>query len=223
MAEKLFRRNPFAFNIRGNLIAGILAVAPLIAVWLVFEFLLDVLFQAGEPIVKAFANAVESWMPGTAPLFADFTVQWLSAVFAALFVLYAIGAVTSRVIGRRLMDFVEGIIARIPLVEIVYSSVRKLADVIQRRPEGTARVVLVEFPHPGMRALGLVMRVFKDAATGEDLAAVLVPTAPNPTTGYLEIVPMKSLTPTDMSMDQAMTMIVSGGATAPDHLTLSPR
>jgi uncharacterized membrane protein len=66
------------------------------------------------------------------------------------------------------------------------------------------------------------MRVFKDAATGEDLAAVLVPSAPNPTTGFLQIVAAKDLTPTDLSLDQAMTMIVSGGATAPERLTLRP-
>lgn len=220
MAEKLFTRNPFAFNIRGNLIAGLLALAPLIAVWLVFNFLLEVLFEAGEPLAKAFARLVDGWIPGLAPLLANPTVQWLSAVFAALLVLYAIGFVTSRVIGQRLMHYVERVIVRIPLVETIYSAVKKLVGVIQRQPDGAARVVLVEFPHPGVRAVGLVMRVFRDAETGEDLAAVLVPTAPNPSTGYLQIVPAKNLTPTDMSMDQAMTMIVSGGTMTPDRLTL---
>jgi uncharacterized membrane protein len=220
MAEKLFARNPFAFNIRGNLIAGLLALAPLIAVWLVFRFLLEVLFEAGEPIARAAAQLLDSWMPGLAPVLANSSVQWLTAVLAALLVLYAIGFVTSRVIGRRLMGLVEGIIVRIPLVETIYSAVKKLVGVFEREPQGAARVVLVEFPHPGLRAIGLVMRMFPDARTGEDLAAVLVPTAPNPTTGYLQIVPAKDLTPTDMSLDQAMTMIVSGGATAPDRLTL---
>jgi len=160
--------------------------------------------------------------PGLAPVLANTAVQHLSAVLAALLVIYAIGFVTSHYIGRRLVEFVEGIIARIPLVETIYSAVKKLVGVIQREPQGTARVVLVAFPHPGLRAIGLVMRVFKDADTGEDLAAVLVPSAPNPTTGFLQIVAAKDLTPTDMSLDQAMTMIVSGGATAPERLTLKP-
>jgi uncharacterized membrane protein len=220
MAEKHFARNPFAFNIRGNLIAGLLALAPLIAVWLVFEFLLDVLFEAGEPIAGALARVLDRWMPGLAPVLANSAVQHLSAVLAALLVIYTIGFVTSHFIGRRLMEFVEGIIARIPLVETIYSAVKKLVGVIQREPQGSARVVLIEFPHPGLRALGLVMRIFKDADTGEELAAVLVPSAPNPTTGFLQIVAAKDLTPTDMSLDQAMTMIVSGGATTPERLTL---
>jgi uncharacterized membrane protein len=220
MAEKLFARNPFAFNIRGNLIAGLLALAPLIAVWLVFKFLIEVLFEAGQPMAEALAGFAESRMPALTPWLADPTVQRVSAVLAALLVLYAIGFVTSRVIGQRLVHLVERIIVRIPLVETVYSAVKKLVGVIQHQPEGTTRVVLVEYPHPGMRAIGLVTHVFRDAATGEDLAAVLVPSAPNPTTGFLQVLRAKDMTPTDLSLDQAMTMIVSGGVTAPDHLTL---
>jgi len=219
MAEKLFERNPFAFHIRGNLVAGILALAPLIAVGLVFRFVLEVLFEAGEPIAEPLATKVEAWRPALAPALRNPTIHWLFAVFVALFIIYAIGFVTSRVIGRRLVHYVEQVILRIPLVEAIYSAVKKLVGVIQHAPQGTARVVLIEFPHPGMRAIGLVMRIFKDMKTGEDLAAVLVPSAPNPTTGFLQVVPAKDLTPTDMSMDQAMTVIVSGGATAPDHIS----
>ena len=219
MAEKLFQRNPFAFNIRGNLIAGVLALAPLIAVWLVFKFLLEVLFEAGEPLAKPLADEIETWNPQLAPLLANPTAHWLTAVLVALAVIYTIGFVTSRVIGKRLIHYVEQVILRIPLVETIYSAVKKLVGVIQHAPQGTARVVLVEFPHPGMRAIALVMRVFKDMKTGEDLAAVLVPSAPNPTTGFLIVVPAKDLTPTDLTMDQAMTVIVSGGATAPDHIS----
>jgi uncharacterized membrane protein len=222
MAEKLFARNPFAFNIRGNLIAGVLALAPLIAVWLVFQFLLEVLFEAGEPLAKPLAAQVEIWNPSLTPLLANPTAHWLTAILVALAVIYAIGFVTSRVIGKRLMHYFERVIVRIPLVETIYSAVKKLVGVIQHAPPGTARVVLIEFPHPGMRAIGLVMRVFKDMKTGEDLAAVLVPSAPNPTTGFLQIVPAKDLTPTDLTMDQAMTVIVSGGATAPDHISFKP-
>src|SRR5271169_6623420 len=117
MAEGNNERNPFAFNIRGNLIAGLLALAPLIAVWLVFDFLLDLLFQAGRPLARAIAGIIESALPELTPVLDDATVEWLIAVFGALLVLYAIGAVTSRVVGIRLMGMFERLIARIPLVE----------------------------------------------------------------------------------------------------------
>jgi uncharacterized membrane protein len=221
MAESPPRRNPFAFNIRGNLVAGILALAPLVAAWLVFSFLVDVLFDAGAPLAGPIADIIEGWIPQLTPILSNPTVQEIIAVLLALSVIYAVGFVTSRVIGMRLMGYFERVIARIPVVEIVYSAVKKLVNVIQRHPDDASRVVLIEFPHPGARAIGLVMRSFKDAKTGEELAAVLVPTAPNPTTGYLQIVAARNLTPTDMSIDQAMSMIISGGAQVPEHISLA--
>jgi uncharacterized membrane protein len=72
-----------------------------------------------------------------------------------------------------------------------------------------------------MKTIGLVTRVFPDSKTGEELAAVYVPTAFNPTCGFMQIVPMSSLLPTSMTMDQAMTMIVSGGAMGPDEISIA--
>jgi hypothetical protein len=125
-------------------------------------------------------------------------------------------------VSRKVIDAFEGLIGRIPVVETVYSASKKLIGVLQQKPDGAARVVLIEFPHAGMKAIGLVMRLFTDAVTGEELAAVFVPTTPNPTSGYLEIVPLSALVPTTMTMDQAMTMIVSGGAVAPENFSIAP-
>ncbi|HID49054.1 MAG TPA: DUF502 domain-containing protein, partial [Chromatiales bacterium] len=70
-----------------------------------------------------------------------------------------------------------------------------------------------------MRAVGFATKVMKDDNTGRELAAVYVPTTPNPTSGYMEIVPLEQLTPTDWSMDEAMTFILSAGAVAPDRIS----
>ncbi len=72
-----------------------------------------------------------------------------------------------------------------------------------------------------MKAVGLVTRVIRDRDTGQELAAVYVPTTPNPTSGYLEIVPVEQLTPTNWSVDQAMSFIISGGAVSPDSIPFS--
>lgn len=222
MPQEPPRKSHFNLNLQAYLIAGLLTITPLIAVWLVFDFLLGVLFQAGHPLAAGLADFIDERVPVLKPWFKDYRVHWVIAVVAALLVLYAIGAVASRVVGIRLIGLFERIIARIPLVEAIYSATKKLVGVLQQKPEGASRVVLVEFPHPGLRAVGLVMKTFRDATTGEELAAVFVPTAPNPTSGYLEIAPTAHLTATDMSMDQAMTMILSGGAMAPDRMTLAP-
>ena len=218
------RRRLFHANVQNYLLAGLLAVTPLIVVWVVFDFFLSVLSQAGRPLAIALMDFVDSSFPAATPWLADEHVRGLIAVLVALLALYSIGAIASRVIGVRLIGYFERVIERIPFVQTVYSATKKLVTVLQQKPDGAARVVLIEFPHPGMRAVGLVMKVMKDAATGADLAAVYVPTTPNPTSGYLEIVPVGNLVPTDMTMDQAMTMIISGGAISPATLTtrLSP-
>jgi len=79
-------------------------------------------------------------------------------------------------------------------------------------------VVLINFPSPEMKTVGLVTRTFLDANTGRELAAVYVPTTPNPTSGYLEIVPVEHIISTNWTLDEAMTFIVSGGAIAPEAI-----
>jgi uncharacterized membrane protein len=158
------------------------------------------------------------------PILDDPGVRWIVAVVVALLALYSIGAVASRVIGQRLIHWAERIIVRIPLVETIYSAAKKLVDVLRQKPgSNTERVVLIDFPSPGLKAIGFVMRTFSDAVTGQELAAVYVPTAPNPTSGYLQVVPLATLTPTTLQGDEAMTMILSGGAVTPDHVSIAPK
>ncbi len=211
-----------AKTVQTNLITGVLTLIPLLVVWLVLDFVLSFLFAVGSPFAAGVTMFITDRVPSAERLLDDPVFHWLVAVVVALVLLYIVGAITSRMMGKKLIAFVEGLIARIPVIESVYSASKKLVGILQQQPDGTARVVLVEFPHPGMKAIGLVMRVFTDAVTGEELAAVYVPTTPNPTSGYLEIIPLARLVPTAMTMDQAMTMIVSGGAVAPDNFSASP-
>jgi uncharacterized membrane protein len=97
-------------------------------------------------------------------------------------------------------------------------SARKLLDILQTQPDGTQRVVLIDFPHDKMKSVGFVTRVIREQGTGRELAAVYVPTTPNPTSGYLEIVPVENITPTDWTVDQAMSFIISGGAVSPETI-----
>ena len=80
------------------------------------------------------------------------------------------------------------------------------------------RVVLIDFPSRDLKAVGLVTRTLQDAKTGEALAAVYVPTTPNPTSGYLEIVPVSRIVSTDWTLDEAMNFLITGGAVAPESI-----
>jgi uncharacterized membrane protein len=208
-----------ARSIESNLIAGVLTIIPVLVVWFVVDFVLRFLFSVGAPFEQALLRFVTNRAPEAAPYVADETFQWCVAIIVALLLIYTVGAAASRVIGKRFIAFAEALIARIPFVETIYSASKKLIGVLQQQPGGAARVVLVEFPHPGMKAVGLVMRTFDDATSGEEMAAVYVPTTPNPTSGYLALVAARKLVATTMTMDQAMTMILSGGAITPDRIS----
>jgi uncharacterized membrane protein len=218
----MVERKTFAKATQSNLIAGVLTIIPLIVVWFVLSFIFNFLSSVGSPVASGVSMFVIDRMPQAEPLLDNHTFRWLVAVAMSLLLIYAVGNIASRMAGKKLIAAFEGLIARIPLVESVYSASKKLVNVLQQSPEGGARVVLVDFPHSGMKAIGLVMRTFRDSATGQELAVVFVPTAPNPTGGYLTFLPMERLVPTAMTMDQAMAMIVSGGTIAPEKLSLLP-
>jgi len=216
------RQRHFEANFQSNLIAGLLTVTPLIVVWLVFDFFLTTLSNWGHPLAVELTVFLDAHFPALQPFLDNDVVRYAIGVVVALLALYTIGAIASRVVGQRLILLIENLIARVPGVQLVYSATKKLVDVLRHKPGSqTQRVVLVDFPSAGLKAIGFVMRTFPEAQTGEDLAAVYVPTAPNPTSGYLQIVPLARLTPTDIQGDQAMSMILSGGAVTPDHISVA--
>ena len=214
------RQRLFQANFQKNLIAGLLTIVPLVAVWLVFDFFLQTLSDWGRPFAAVLAQAIEQQHPAMTPVLEDGRVQWTIALIWTLLALYIIGAVTSRVIGQRLWGYLEAIINRIPLANTVYSAVRKLVDVLRTKPDSTQRVVLIDFPREGAKTIGFVMRTFTDATSKEMVAAVYVPTAVNPTTGYLQLVPVEKLIPSDMTSEQAMAMIISAGAVMPEQMSV---
>ncbi len=199
-------------------LTGILTLLPLWLTWFIFKFALQLLTQIGLPWVKRILSPFEQWLP---QVFQALNVAWLQSIIAiigTLLFIYLMGWATHRVIGRRLITAFDNLMQRVPLVQTIYGGAKKLLELMQTKPDGTQRVVLIDFPNRDMKTIGLVTRVLKDSRTGEELAAVYVPTTPNPTSGYLEVVPVANLTPTDLSVDQAMAFIISGGAISPDTI-----
>lgn len=205
-------------RLKRYLLTGLLTVIPLWVTWLVFRFVLSVLAGLGAPLVAAFINAIGLLSPATA---AQLNSNWLLHILALLLTLcalYLIGWLAHLVIGQRIINGFDSLLQRIPLVQTIYGGTKKLMSVLQSKPGNTQRVVLVDFPRKGMKVVGFVTRVMTEEGSDREMAAVYIPTTPNPTGGYLEIVAVDELTPTDWSMDQAMAFIISGGAVAPDTL-----
>ena len=205
-------------RIQKNILAGILAVIPvLVTVWIV-DLVLNVLIASGLPFVAALAGWVRPYSSELADLLLTAGFQSATAIVITLVLLYILGAFTTAVVGRRLLSLIDRIVERIPFIQMIYGATRKLIATFQYAPPGQQRVVLIEFPSPEMKAVGLVTRVFRVADTGREVAAVYVPTTPNPTSGYLEVVPIERLVWLDWSTNDAMQFVISGGTVAPDRI-----
>jgi uncharacterized membrane protein len=200
------------------ILTGVLTVIPIWFTYAVFEFFLRHLSRIGLPWARALSRKIEQSWPQLANwILADWFQNTLAVVLTVA-ALYLLGWIATRVIGRRVIDLFEFFIHRIPVVQSVYGAIKKFISVLQTKPDEVQRVVLIAFPSQQMKTVGFVTRVLTDQRSGKQLAAVYVPTTPNPTSGYLEIVPLENLVATDWSMDEAMTFIISGGAVAPDHI-----
>ena len=200
------------------LVSGILTLIPLWVTWVVLTFVFGQLSRVGRPLVRVLAYRLEEGLPALSRWLLNPWFQNFLGVLLTLFLLIVLGWAVNQVVGRRIVNLFESIVDRVPGVQTVYGSVRKLVASLQRKPDGVQRVVLIEFPSPEMKAVGFVTRTFISADSGRELAAVYVPTTPNPTSGYLEIVPVERLVSTSWSVDEAMNFIISGGAVAPDSV-----
>ena len=196
-------------------LTGLLTLLPLWLTWVVVKFVFVLLGGISTPLVEPTLRGIATGNPQTFGWLVEPWVQSAIAMVATVAAILLVGWLARRVIGQHLLRWFEALVARIPLANVIYGSARKLLDILQTKPDGTQRVVLVDFPHNEMKSIGFVTRVIREHGTGRELAAVYVPTTPNPTSGYLEIVPVELLTPTDWTVDQAMNFIISGGAVAP--------
>jgi len=185
-------------HIQRTLGAGILVMLPIGITVLVFKFIFDLL----DPILK------EPWsfLPGP---------EIFGIGFATLVILvYLVGIVASLVIGRRLIGVGHRILEFIPVVKSVYGTTRSAVELLSSTNENRySGVVLIDFPHPGIQSIGLVTSRMIDT-NGEEILAVYIPTTPIPSSGFLVMVPAKSVTPTEMTVDDAMKVIISGGILA---------
>ncbi|WP_298136030.1 DUF502 domain-containing protein [Acidiferrobacter sp.] len=193
---------------RRYLTAGLLVWVPLGVTFLAVESLVD------------FANYVLGVLPPDMQ-----PEHWLGHDIPGLGVLLvfigvlATGVVVANVMGQWLLALGESLLARIPLVRSVYSSVKQLLESLMSGSGNSFRtVVLVPYPHPGSWTLAFLTGdglAEASAALGTELVSVFVPATPNPTSGFFLMVPKKDVVELSMSVDEGLRMILSMGMVAP--------
>jgi len=182
-------------RMRSHFLAGILVVVPLMATLLILKWFFDWVDDQLQPFIRGFAGR---------PLYG------LGFVIT-LVIIYIAGVITTHFGGQRLLRFVESLISRVPIVRPVYNGIKQVLESFAApRETGFMQVVLLEFPRKGIRSIGFVTNEEYDAS-GQKLFNVFVPTSPNPTSGFLQIVREEDILRTDISVDDALKMIVSAG------------
>jgi len=168
----------------------------------------------------AFTTTAGILLPIIDPAVADWPWLWraLLSLGMLLVVIYLLGEIAARTVGRRLLGFGEAILLRVPFVKVVYRVSKQVVDAFQRP---TARafksVVFLEFPRSGMRAVGFVTSTVV-RPDGSRWKTVFVPTTPNPTTGFLQLVSEEELEITDMTVEEGVKMIMSLGVLVPERV-----
>jgi uncharacterized membrane protein len=190
---------------RARLVSGIAVLIPLfITIWILramFGFTVGIVLPLLDP-------AVDHW-PAPARI--------SLATLILILVVYGLGELAAHVVGRRLITFGESVLLRVPVVRVIYRASRHVVSAFQRQDRTAFRkVVMVEFPHPGMQAVGFVTSTFSKP-DGSEWTTVFVPTTPNPTTGFLQVLPASRVIPTDYTVEEAFQMVMSLGVLNPSR------
>jgi uncharacterized membrane protein len=157
-------------------------------------------------------------LPVIDPAFADWPALARAAIslLILLVLVYLLGALAANIVGRRVLALGEGVVLRLPLVKSVYSVSKQVVAAFQGQgTQAFKSVVFVEFPHPGMRAVGFVTSEM-ERGDGSIWNTVFVPTTPNPTTGFLQLVPRDSLEQTGFTVEGGIKMVISLGVLVPE-------
>ena len=202
------RRGPLASALRhleSRMGAGLLVFLPVLVTYFVFNFFYDVLASLLEPLVRSL----------NIPKTGGFDWTDLVAVAGVLVVIYVVGLLIGWAVVKFLINQIHDLIGRIPVVGAVYKTTRVGIDFLSDTQQQDYRgVVLIEFPRLGVLSIGLITSHLGMLDGVEDYLSIYVPTTPVPSSGYLVVAASSKVTPTDITVDEAMRIIISGGILA---------
>ncbi len=194
-------------------LAGLLVLIPLLATILVLRFV----FVYVDGIFRGPGGFFTPLIEGT-PL--DF--PGVGVVFAVL-LLYFVGLVVAARAGRRALEWQHAILIRIPIVKSIYGVAKQATDAITATAGSRfSKVVFIDWPRPGAKALGFVTGHCHSPTDKRGMLVIYIPTVPNPTSGNLAFMSEDEVIETNLSIEDAMKIVVSGGIVLPEALHLDP-
>ncbi len=207
--KSIFRR--LLHSTRNRLISGLLVLVPIGVTIFIITFVYGLTAGRIEPLARMISGPLPAYVIG------------FISVFLLLVSLYLTGHVATVVVGARLIRLMEGIIGRVPLITTIHGVTKQIIASLVDPSSGPKfeAPVLVEFPYPGVRTIGFVVGRIQ-SFDGRELLKVFVPTAPNITVGLLQLFDPKSASGCNLSLEEAIKMVVSCGIVGSDAITTCP-
>ncbi len=206
----------FKRSTRRKMIAGLLVVLPIFVTFFVIKFLFTMIGGILSPVVVR-AVGLFGYSPNNQ--IGEFAIT--SVAFVLTFIaLYFIGVIATNFLGKFIISLFETVVNNVPIIKNVYTSSKKLLEIISLpTTQSFKRVVIVEYPRVGMKAFAFVTGNLKTKG-GAELVSIFIPTTPNPTSGFLIYLPEQHIKETDLSIEEGMKLIVSGGILVPERMEL---
>lgn len=206
-------------RVRLRLIEGLIVILPVaVTFWIIHWLYSWIENYVIEPLagIVLFKGRTLSGSPELPAWFESYVAPVI-AIAIAVAIVYCCGVLAH----SRLHRLIEQLLLRVPIVAPIYDAVRSVVKCLQGSNDRPTpqRVVLVSFPHPGMRLPAIVTSVCKDVTTERTLLCVYVPTTPVPTSGFFLMVPEEDVTELNWDIQQTLQAIISGGLTAPADVT----
>jgi uncharacterized membrane protein len=202
--------------LRERFVAGMLIALPIVATFIILDFLINLIDSRVVPILP------EAARPET---YLNFAVPGFGLLILVVF-LTLLGAVATNFLGNFFVSLTDRALARVPVVRNVYSVFKQIRDVFQNNSAGQYKeIVLVQYPKEGSWAIGFVAGAAKAepaAKLGGGMISVFVPTIPNPTSGFLLYVHQDDVIKLEMSVEDGAKLILSGGLVYPDYPKAPP-
>lgn len=200
-------------SVRNAFLTGLVLLAPLAVTWMVFSWLVESVGGRFRPLFFFYVPQQLRDRP-------SLELLWnILATLLVVGIVILLGHISRYVLGRFFGQLAERAVQRIPGVNLVYNTVKQIVGTFSAQNRNIfSKVVLVEFPREGAWTVGFLtdrMRGEPQARLPEEVWSVFVPTTPNPTGGFLIMVPKHRIVELDMSVGDGMKLIISGGAVVP--------
>jgi len=196
-------------RLRRYLIAGIL-------VWVPVGVTLILLKVVSGQVDKTLTFIPQEYQP---EVLLGINIPGLWGMILTVLILLVTGVFTANFVGRTMVNWWESILERIPVVRTIYSAAKNFAEVVfSDSSQSFKKVLLIEYPRKGVYSLAFQTSVELgeiQARTGDDVVCTFVPTTPNPTSGFIIMVPRKEVIELDMEVDEALKMVISLGVVVP--------